>query len=114
MDRETMKQYENILQDLLAELRSEMNQPIDESAPVQVDGSMGRVSRGDAIQVQQLALETKRRREERIMRVESALMRIRQGTYGLCVRCQCAIDPKRLNALPDVVLCLECASVPRR
>ncbi|HHO76095.1 MAG TPA: hypothetical protein ENN05_06655 [Deltaproteobacteria bacterium] len=110
MDSDDAKQYENMLLGILAELRSEMNQEIDETAPVEVNGSMGRVSRGDAIQVQQLALEMKRRREERILRVESALMRIRNGTYGICVRCQDPIEQGRLNALPDVLLCLECAA----
>ena len=71
---------------------------------------MGRVSRGDAIQAQQLALEIKRRREERIMRVQSALNRLEQGTYGLCGRCRDPIDQARLEALPEVVLCVWCAS----
>jgi DnaK suppressor protein len=113
MDSATMERYEKTLKSLLESLRSEMNQPVDETQPVLVDGSMGRISRGDAMQVQQLALEMKRRREERIHRVESALMRIRNGTYGLCVRCGDAIESGRLEALPEVVLCVDCASSPR-
>lgn len=109
-----MEKYEKKLRDLLAELEAEVNTSSAECAPVQVDGSMGRVSRGDAIQVQQLALEINRRREERILRVQSALMRIQQGTYGLCVRCQCPIDQNRLDLLPEVVLCVNCASSPKR
>jgi len=113
MDSSEIENYERILKDLLNDLRSEINQPVDESTPVHVDGSMGRISRGDAMQVQQLALEMKRRRENRILRVESALMRIKQGTYGLCVRCQNPIEQGRLNALPDVLLCVNCASSPK-
>ena len=103
-----------MLKDLLESLRSEMDQSVDETQPVLVDGSMGRISRGDAMQVQQLALEMKRRREERTKRVESALMRIENGTYGLCVRCSEPIEPGRLDALPEVVLCVDCASSPRK
>ncbi|HDP24911.1 MAG TPA: hypothetical protein ENN34_05730 [Deltaproteobacteria bacterium] len=114
MNNETTHRYEKILRELLDDLRSAMNQPVDESRPVQVDGTMGRVSRGDAMQVQQLALEMKRRREGRIQAVEAALERIRLGTYGFCVRCENPIDQGRLEVLPDVVLCVRCASNPKR
>ena len=32
------------------------------------------------------------------------------GTYGLCDACGKPIAPKRLQARPDVVLCIECAA----
>lgn len=95
--------------ELQSELRAELDQSSDESAPVAVDGRMGRVSRGDAMQVQQMALEMKRRREERLQRIQTALQRIEQGTYGLCGRCRNPIATARLDAFPDAVLCVSCA-----
>lgn len=109
-----MKRYEQILRVLLNDLRSRGNPAVDESAPVLVDRSMGRVSRGDAIQVQQMALEMKRRLNERVQRVESALLRISHGTYGICVRCGEPVGEGRLDALPEVVLCVDCASAAKR
>lgn len=106
----TLQKCAENLRKLLVQLQNEIDRTTAESAPVAVDGSMGRVSRGDAIQVQQLALEMKRRREDRIIRVQSALNRIEQGTYGLCGRCRDPIDQARLEALPEVVLCVCCAS----
>lgn len=101
------------LRSLLVQLQNEIDRVAAESVPVPVDRSIGRISRGDAIQVQQLALEMKRRREDRILRVQSALSRIEQGTYGLCGRCREPIDQARLEALPEVVLCVYCASKPK-
>lgn len=97
---------------LLGEFQDEIDRAAADAAPVSVDRSMGRVSRGDAIQVQQLALEMKRRREERILRIQTVLNRIEQGTYGRCGRCREPIDEGRLEALPEVVLCVHCASQP--
>src|SRR5215217_927872 len=43
-------------------------------------------------------------------RTERALAKLDDGTYGLCDMCGKPIAEKRLKAMPDVVLCLECAS----
>jgi DnaK suppressor protein len=42
--------------------------------------------------------------------IDAALARIASGEYGVCLDCDIAIDPKRLQALPFAVLCTECAT----
>ncbi len=114
MDTTSLQKYEAMLKDLKATLQSEIEQSRAAAAPVTLDGTMGRISRGDAMQVQQMALEMQRRREERLLRTGTALQRIEGGTYGRCGRCQNAISSGRLDAFPDVVLCVNCASTPKR
>src|SRR5215217_7797296 len=48
--------------------------------------------------------------EAGLERTERALAKLDDGTYGLCDMCGKAIAPKRLQAMPDVVLCIECAA----
>ena len=45
---------------------------------------------------------------------ERALTKLDEGTYGLCDACGKPIAPKRLEAMPDVVLCIECAAAQPR
>ena len=40
--------------------------------------------------------------------VQSALWRIEEGTYGLCVDCGAAIALERLEILPQTARCLPC------
>jgi DnaK suppressor protein len=40
--------------------------------------------------------------------VERALLRLKQGTYGLCEVCSCKIPVARLNVLPYSTLCIKC------
>jgi len=40
--------------------------------------------------------------------VERALLRLKQGTYGLCEACSCKIPVARLNVLPYSTLCIKC------
>jgi DnaK suppressor protein len=46
------------------------------------------------------------RSEERVRR---ALAKLADGTYGTCDACGGPIAPKRLEAVPESVLCIECA-----
>lgn len=47
--------------------------------------------------------------EERLLeKIDLALRRIDEGTYGDCIRCSAAIPLERLLAKPSVSLCLSC------
>ena len=46
--------------------------------------------------------------EQLLKKVNDALERLEQGTYGRCEQCGVEIDPARLEALPYATLCLRC------
>ena len=48
--------------------------------------------------------------EAEIARIRAALQRMRDGTYGECVRCGEEIAEARLETLPDTPLCRTCAA----
>ncbi len=52
----------------------------------------------------------KRTYEARLRNVQLALIKVRDGTYGVCDSCGQAIAPRRLQALPHATLCLACQS----
>lgn len=86
----------------------------DLRAPVDVDQqSVGRLSRMDSLQVQAMALATEERRRQQIARIDAALKRLDEGTYGECVICGEAIAPKRLELDPAVPTCVTCAARTR-
>ncbi|MDP6175667.1 MAG: TraR/DksA family transcriptional regulator [Rhodospirillales bacterium] len=83
----------------------------DSRATVELDQSqVGRLSRMDAMQLQQMALATERRREVELKRIDAALSRIEKGDYGYCTACDGDILPKRLKLDPAAPLCIDCAS----
>jgi len=51
------------------------------------------------------------RDREKVLRVDDALERIAQGTYGLCERCEKPIATARLKAQPDSRYCLDCQAM---
>lgn len=50
----------------------------------------------------------------RLRRVEDALGRLEAGDYGVCRSCGRAIDPARLEAVPEADLCRDCRAALER
>ncbi len=42
--------------------------------------------------------------------IDEALLRVEEGTYGICAECEIEISEKRLEAVPFAKLCVECQS----
>ncbi|MDR2630537.1 MAG: TraR/DksA family transcriptional regulator [Spirochaetaceae bacterium] len=51
---------------------------------------------------------------KRLKLIDSALTRIQQGKYGLCVKCGKRIPQDRLEAIPYALMCIECKTVDER
>ena len=93
-----------------SELRSIEESSRNASQPVELDqASVGRLSRMDAMQGQQMALETARRRQHELAAIEGALRRIELGEYGNCLVCGEEIDVRRLRVAPTSTRCVACA-----
>ena len=52
--------------------------------------------------------------ESGLARIDRALAKLDEGTYGSCDACGEPIAPARLEALPDSTLCVACARSERR
>jgi DnaK suppressor protein len=75
----------------------------------QRDQGAGALTAADGAQDQAMARATQMRAEQRFKRIDAALARIADGSYGDCLRCGEPIDPRRLEADPTATLCLTCA-----
>lgn len=114
MDKETLDKLRGKLEADLAELKQSLEAGVEATEPVKLDTSIGRLSRMDAIQSQQMALGLKARQQQTMQRIERALRSIHEGTYGQCRRCRGDIGIERLEAQPDAVICVRCATQAER
>ena len=51
---------------------------------------------------------------KRLRLIDSALSRIANDRYGLCMRCNKKIPTERLKAIPYALMCIECKSSDER
>ncbi|HJP88621.1 MAG TPA: TraR/DksA C4-type zinc finger protein [Candidatus Limnocylindrales bacterium] len=89
-----------------ARLLAELGEPIE--APGQMTyGSQAAAATFVFEQQRDLALRDRSRLD--LHKVESALRALDDGTYGTCVTCGNSIAPERLEAIPWVAQCIDCA-----
>lgn len=82
------------------------------SKPVQLDQtSVGRLSRVDAFQNQQMSAGLFEREMARYGQLLTARERIEKGTYGRCERCARPIPYGRLLVFPEARTCAGCGGV---
>jgi RNA polymerase-binding protein DksA len=51
---------------------------------------------------------------KRLRLIDSALTRIQQGKYGLCIKCGKRIPQDRLEAIPYALMCIDCKTAEER
>ena len=51
---------------------------------------------------------------KRMRLIESAISRIHNDRYGLCMKCNKKIPRERLEAIPYALMCIECQSTDER
>lgn len=99
---------------LLVKLRDDLMEAeqsgAGEADTVELDQTrIGRLTRMDAIQTQQIALEAQRRRKILIRKIDAAWQRLENGEFGICNYCDASIETERLEFDPTTVFCSECA-----
>lgn len=62
----------------------------------------------DRSRYQEISLNRLENLQKWLAEVEAALQRLRDGKYGICVRCGKPINPERLSAIPTAACCVRC------
>jgi DnaK suppressor protein len=104
-----LKELRADLQALLSELQGRLERIGDDSQPVQLDQQMvGRLSRMDAMQQQQMAQASQSQMRAQLSRVSLALVAMDEEEFGYCRSCDEPIAFARLKIRPDSPLCVGC------
>ena len=110
MNEAALEQNRQTLLRLKAELLAIGESSQEAGDTVELDqAKVGRLSRMDAMQAQQMALEMERRRQHQLQKIEGALRRIESGDFGYCFVCGEEIDERRLSIDPTTSRCIGCA-----
>ena len=105
-----MKKYREQLEESLFEIEQYLEKTEESAEAVSPDKSLGRLSRMEAMQDQQLMLEARRRKKMQKVAVQSALQRIENGQFGACIFCGNLIPEERLAVAPESSSCVNCSA----
>ena len=105
---EQLEHVRGLLEHRRQEAQQELETAKDDAQPVNLDLSIGRLTRVDALQQQQMAAARRRRLEAQLAQIQQAFSRIEHGTFGECIHCDEPIGFRRLKVRPEAPMCLRC------
>jgi DnaK suppressor protein len=110
---EEMKGIRQRLEDDLQEAVSRLRRMDGAVALEEAPGPVTSVDGDDVDEIQEsvrreIGYATRELLVERVHRLQSALNRLKDGEYGICIECEERIAPARLRALPEVQTCVRC------
>jgi DnaK suppressor protein len=77
--------------------------------PVEPDVAIGRISRMDAINNKSVMEASLREAENKLARLNNALLKLEDKNFGLCVACGQHIPFKRMLIMPESTKCVGCS-----
>jgi DnaK suppressor protein len=105
------EQLEELHRDLLADrlhLEEHLQLSEEGAKPVQLGTPIGRLSRMDAIQQQEMTKASRSTNETKLRQIKASLEAHQKGEYGYCRSCESPIGYRRLKARPEAPFCLRC------
>jgi len=107
---EQSAELQALIRQSCAELEALLASSSASSKPVALDEPIGRLSRMDAMQQQQMAVAGRLAHSRRLQLLRNALQAISRNDYGYCRSCEEPIGYQRLRVRPESPFCLECQS----
>lgn len=104
MTNAEMKSYKKILLAKEAELVGALRN----REGIEIEKSPDALDEVQRAAERELAIRTLDRESSHLRSVRSALARIEDGSFGVCLHCEEDISPKRLNAVPWAPFCIGC------
>ena len=100
MDAEKLKHFENLLRNQLRQYTEQIR--TDQAAALELydDGVKDSVDLSVQDLQKEIALRLGEKSSQAVADIDQALLRIKEGTYGMCARCGKPIDERRLEAMP--------------
>ena len=113
MDAQKLEHYRRILTEQLGQrtqlARENQSDALDSAGAD--DGAKDVADQSVKDVTQEIEYRLSERESQLIADIDQALMRIDEGTYGVCVRCGKEIPERRLEALPTARYDAECQSI---
>ncbi|MCA1579761.1 MAG: TraR/DksA family transcriptional regulator [Acidobacteria bacterium] len=100
MDAEKLKHFQNLLLTQLRQYTEQIRSDQQAALDLYDDGVKDSVDLSVQDLNKEIALRLGERSSQVVADIDQALLRMKEGSYGICARCSQPIDERRLEALP--------------
>ena len=108
VNQKDLKRYKKMLEDSKTSLLESAKKTLVEEASFDTDDLPDEIDQASSEYAQSMVFRLRDREKFLLQKIDRALARIEDGTFGICERCEEEIAPKRLEARPVTTLCIRC------
>ena len=110
------REREKFREAILGEIESQKHQIeslLKSIKPIVPDNAIGRLTRMEAIGSKGVSEASLSSAQRKLARLETALNKIKNPEFGVCVRCSSQIPKGRMISMPESVTCVACAEIKK-
>lgn len=108
MNQKDLKRFKKMLEDSRTALLESAKKTLMEESNFDTDDLPDEIDQASSEYAQSMIFRLRDREKFLLQKIEKALARIEDGTFGVCERCEEDIAQKRLEARPVTTLCIRC------
>jgi len=103
-----LEKFRQLLQDKRKRLFEQAQETLSNEMVLSPDDRFDEVDQASSEYMQAFSFRLRGRERHLMNKIELALRKIDEGTYGICEECEEPIADKRLAARPEAPLCIQC------
>ncbi len=104
----------NRFKQILEEKQAELAKVLRNREGITIEKSPDALDEVQNAAERELAIRNLDRESNLLRNVRTALVRVGDGSFGVCLHCEEDISPKRLNAVPWTPYCIQCQEMADR
>jgi len=108
VDAKDLKRFQTMLEESRQALLQSAKRTLLEESTFDTEDLPDEIDLASSEYNQSMVFRLRDREKFLLRKIEKALDRIREGTFGICERCEEEINIKRLEARPVTTLCIRC------
>ncbi len=108
MNKAKLKKYKQLLEEKRNEIIERARQTLDQDMTLDADDLPDEMDLASSEYLQSFTFRLRGREKTFLEKIQKALERIENGTFGDCEECSEPISEKRLDARPETTLCIRC------
>ena len=108
LKKKELKHFEDILQEKKIEILKSAKRTLNEDMQLDQDDLPDEMDLASSEYLQYFQFRLRGREKTFLKKIDLALAKIKNGTFGVCETCDEPISLKRLEARPETGLCIRC------
>ncbi|HKV93534.1 MAG TPA: TraR/DksA C4-type zinc finger protein [Candidatus Angelobacter sp.] len=108
MDKKKLDTFKKRLEERQQSLRKMVSRTEEDGRVADQDSAQDIADRAASSYTKEFLFSQSNNDRQLLQMVESALQRLREGSFGECINCGHEINPKRLEAVPWTRFCIAC------